>query len=132
MEDNVEKMNLAFKQIFESFKSENLKDSQRWTLQNQVKVKMCSLVKQRDLLCKTKCGTLGLWESRPNLLGTNRKAKRPINRWNVGTAKLCMAHPRHFYLPKDGRQCSAMMLTTRDCVWLQLMKLTDFSQIMNI
>lgn len=49
MEDNVEKMNLAFKQIFESFKSENLKDSQRGTLQNQVKVKMCSLVKQRGL-----------------------------------------------------------------------------------
>ncbi|CAH3195428.1 unnamed protein product [Porites evermanni] len=37
MEDNVEKMNLAFKQIFEFFKPENLKDSQRETLQNQVK-----------------------------------------------------------------------------------------------
>ena len=37
MEDNVEKMNLAFKEIFESFKPENLKDSQRETLQNQVK-----------------------------------------------------------------------------------------------
>ena len=48
MEDNVEKMNLAFKQIFESFKPENLKDSQPHC-NTKLKVKMCSLVRQRGL-----------------------------------------------------------------------------------
>ena len=59
-------------------------------------------------------------------IGTNRKAKRPSNSSNAGNAKSCMAHPRHFCLPKDGGQCSATIPTKRGCVWLQLMKLTAF------
>lgn len=37
MADDVDKMNLAFERVLESFKLQNLKDSQRETLQNQVK-----------------------------------------------------------------------------------------------
>ena len=39
MADDVDKMNLAFERVLESFKLQNLKDSQREALQNQVKGK---------------------------------------------------------------------------------------------
>ena len=47
MADDVDKMNLAFDRVLESFKLKNLKDSQRDALEKLVGVKMCSLFNQR-------------------------------------------------------------------------------------
>ena len=43
MVDDVEIMDLVFEEVLNSFKLQNLKDSQQEALQNLVKVKICSL-----------------------------------------------------------------------------------------
>ena len=58
--------------------------------------------------------------------GDEQESEEAKQRVERGECQIVYGSPKAFLSTKRWRQCSAMMPTKRDCVWLQLMKLTAF------